>query len=250
MAAHYDTFDYPAYWKEREYEHKSEILAISQFLENIKEINSVIDIGGGYGRLIPTYAHRAKKITVTDPSKKLLSLAKKSHTDNKIIFLQSKLENLKPKLKSKKFDLALIIRVLHHIKNPEEALKVASSILKPGGYLILEFPNKLHGKAQLINFIKGNFTFPIDISPIDIRSKKNIKKNTITFQNYHPDTINKCLQENGFTILEKHSVSNIRSNLAKIHLPINFLISLERLLQKPLAKINFGPSIFILAQKS
>ena len=75
MGAHYDSYDYPAYWQDRDYEHNSEIEAIKAFLGKIPEINNILDIGTGYGRLTPTYSFRAKKIILSDPSSKLLSKA-------------------------------------------------------------------------------------------------------------------------------------------------------------------------------
>ena len=57
------------------------------------------------------------------------------------------------------------------------------------------------------------------------------------------------LEEKGFEILQKRSVSNIRSSFIKNLLPCSFLLSLESRLQIPFAYINFGPSIFVLARK-
>jgi hypothetical protein len=122
-------------------------------------------------------------------------------------------------------------------------------ILVPQGVFILEFANKSHGKAVFKEIFKGNLTFPLDIFPKDIRCLKNIKKNTIPFINYHPDSIYKMLQDNRFKIVEKRSVSNIRSTKIKKTIPLNNLVKVEKFLQKPLSYLNFGPSIFVLARK-
>jgi hypothetical protein len=138
---------------------------------------------------------------------------------------------------------------MHHIEDPSEAIKIAHEYLKPGGYFILEFANKIHGKAIFQNLLNGNFTFPLDIFPLDKRSKKNIKNHTILFLNHHPDIIQKYLSDKGFKIVEKMSVSNIRSKQIKAIVSPRVLVRLERLIQKPLTRINFGPSIFVLARK-
>src|SRR3990167_6402960 len=104
-------------------------------------------------------------------------------------------------------------------------------------------------QSQNDSILKGNFTFSIDISPYDIRSSRSKKQNTLPFINYHPDFIEKKLKDFEFSLIEKRSVSNIRSPFAKKFFSLNTLVSLEKFLQKPLAKINFGPSIFILARK-
>ncbi len=141
------------------------------------------------------------------------------------------------------------MRVLHHINEPERAIEIVSHFLRPGGYIILEFPNKLHGKALFKNIIHGNVTYPLDIFPADKRSLKNIKKKTLPFMNYHPDTVLKCLEDNRFEVVSIRSVSNIRSDKLKRNVPLETLITIEKALQLPLAKIFFGPSIFILAKK-
>ena len=250
MSAHYDTYDYPSYWERREYEHESEVIALKALLIKINKIDSIIDIGAGYGRLTPTYLHRGKRITLADPSLKLLSVAKNEFKNNKKIkYIQSKVETLKDKIKAKSIDLAIMIRVIHHLDNPEKVFKIVNKLIKPGGYLILEFANKRHGKAIFKEFCKGNLTFLLDIFPKDMRSTRSIKKNTIPFTTYHPDSVIKMLTDNGFRIIDKRSVSNIRSTKIKKSIPLNSLLTIEELLQKPFSYINFGPSIFLLARK-
>ncbi len=247
MAAAYDQYDYPAYWLERQYEHESEIIALNAFLSKIPKIRSILEVGAGFGRLTPFYAYRAKRIVLADPSAKLLKEARSKGKN--LEFIQSCLENLPGKLKRKRFDLVILVRVMHHLKDIDETLITINKLLSPKGYFILEFPNKLHGKAMLANFCHGNFTFPLDIFPFDKRTKKAKKEKVLPFFNYHPTIIEEKLVSRGFKILEKRSVSNIRNKFFKKNLPIGLLLSTEKKMQKPFSSINFGPSIFILAQK-
>jgi ubiquinone/menaquinone biosynthesis C-methylase UbiE len=251
MAAAYDTYDYPSYWDGREYEHQAEIIAISHFLSLIpKKIKKAVEIGGGYGRLIPSYKHRCAKIILTDPSAKLLSVARKRLHDKKIEFIQSKIETLSTKIPKHSADLILMIRVLHHISDIDMAMKTIKKLSKKNGYLILEFANKMHAKASVLELCRGNLTFPLDIFPKDISSKKSIKENALPFINYHPDIVKQKLLENGFKIVEIRSVSNVRSSFLKRTLPREILLYLERQLQDSFAKFYFGPSIFILAKNT
>ncbi len=250
MPAAYDNYDYPSYWKGREYEHKAEVLAIKSLISKIPHIKKCVEIGAGFARLLPAYIFRAKSITLTDPSSKLLSIARKKYKQNKKIeFTQASLETFSSTT-TNKYDLCIMVRVLHHIPDIDEALDCVYKILQKNGYLILEFANKNNLKASIRQFLRGNFTYPIDIFPIDIRSKKNIKKNTLPFVNFHPDLIKEKLKMKGFEIIETRSVSNIRSSFIKKLFPMNFLLDLEKILQVPLSNINFGPSIFILAKKT
>jgi len=247
MSAAYDTYDYPSYWESREYEHKSEVMALSSLLSKIPKLNSIIEIGAGYGRLTSVYLYRGEKIILSDPSSKLLNLAKKNIKNKKVTFIQLKLENLSRKIKNKSADLVILIRVLHHLEDLDKALAVIKKITKKNSYFILEFANKRHLKALVNEFFKGNFTFLLDIFPKDLSSKK--RRHNLPFINYHPDLVKRKLKENGFKILEVRSVSNIRSPILKKIIPLEVLLFIEKYAQKLLASINFGPSIFILSKK-
>lgn len=250
MPAAYDKFDYPSYWKGRDYEHKSEIHAISEFLESIKKIKTVVEIGGGFGRLVQTYAFRAKKTIITDPSSQLLKIAKDSTSNIKnISFIHSKAENLKGKIKTNTIDLVLMVRVLHHIRKPEKVFSEISRILKSGGYFILEYPNKAHFKANFRELMKGDITYSMDIFKVDKTSKRNKKKGSLPFYNYHPDNISDLLKSHDFEVISRRSVSNIRSTFLKRIFSVEFLFGLEKLLQIPFSYLNFGPSMFVLVRK-
>lgn len=232
-----------------EYEHQSELIALKKILEEIPKVNTITEINCGYGRLLPTYFHRAKRIVLTDPSAKhikrlqynIKTLQKtQSLKKTNIKIIRTKAENLRGKIYKNTVDLVIAIRVIHHLNDPKATLMLISKILKKDGYLILEFPNKVHGKAMLTNFLHGNLVYSADILPKEIG--KNIK-------NYHPEMIKALLIEQKFEILAMRSVSNIRSQKLKQHLPLPTLIWLEEYLQTFLAKFNFGPSIFILAKK-
>lgn len=248
MPAPYDKYNYPAYWEGREYEHQSEIIAIKAFLDKIKTISNILEIGAGFGRLTPSYFYRGKKITLLDSSAKLLSLARERLPDNKIKIVHSRLETIPEKIKSKSVDLVILVRVLHHIDDIDTCFSIISKVLKNNKYLILEFANKSHWKATAFEFLRGNITFLHDIFPKEVSSKKS-KGTSLPFRNYHPDAIKEQLKNNGLRIIEIRSVSNIRSPRLKKIMPTETLLYFERLLQKPFSRLNFGPSLFILAQK-
>lgn len=250
MSSHYDTYDYPNYWIGRDYEHGSELIAIKAFISKIPKIHTILEIGAGFGRLTPSYSYRARRVILTDPCSKLLKIAREQFIDRKNIqIIQSSVEGLKDKIKGRSADLVIMVRVIHHIKNLEEAFNTVNKILKPSGYFILEFANKMHLKATIGELLKGNLTFRFDIFPSDRRSKRSKKIGAINFLNYHPDVVLGNLEHCGFDVVEKRSVSNVRSAFLKSLFPTNTLLGLENILQRPLSLINFGPSIFILARK-
>jgi len=245
----YDTYDYPRYWRTRKYEHLSEVVAIREFLSTRGKLKKLADIGCGYGRLLPAYVDSAEKIILTDPSSRLLKIAKDVCKGENIEIKKGSVENAGDKIEKSSLDAVVLVRVLHHVEDLDKAFGSINSTLKKDGLLIVEFANKLHGKAIFKNIIKGNFTFPLDIFRIDRRSKKNKKEKSIAFYNYHPDEVKRILEENGFKVIEKRSVSNFRSSFIKKIIPLSILMYVEKKLQKPLASVNFGPSIFLYAKK-
>ena len=249
MAAHYDNYDYPSYWTERDYEHKSEVLVIKSFLDKISKIGTILDVGAGFGRLTPKYLHRAKKVVLAEPSSKLLSKARKTLPNKKIKFVQTTIDNLNKKVKSQSINLVLFVRVAHHMRDLDQTFDNIHKVLDHKGYFIMEFANKRHLKAMVLEFIKGNFTFAHDIFPRDISSEKSKKQNALPFINYHPDIICAKLKEHGFKIIEVRSVSNIRSPFMKKYFPLSTLLFFESFMQEFASKLKLGPSIFVLAQK-
>jgi ubiquinone/menaquinone biosynthesis C-methylase UbiE len=250
MSAAYDTFDYFTYWIGRDYEHKSEVTALKAFLQKIKKIKKILEIGAGFGRLVSSYAFRAKSIILADSSGKTLKVARETFAEKKNIkYLHSSLENLPSKVRPASIDLVIMVRIFHHIQDLDSAFETVHRMISPNGYFIFEFANKKHIKATIREFFRGNFAFLTNRATTDLRSQKSIKKGTLPFLNHHPDKINEILSHYGFEVIEKRSVSNIRNQFLKSIFPTDFLVAIDRLLQKPFSYINFGPSIFILARK-
>lgn len=249
MPAAYDTYDYPSYWEGREYEHLSEEIALKRLFSEIDNINRLIDVGAGYGRLSKQYIYRSKNVVLTDPSSRLLKMARKKIDNKNTVFVQSTINNLPKRFKAKSFDVLLMIRVLHHIDDIDKCFGIANKLLKDNGYFILEFANKGHFKAVISEITKGNVTFPLEFLPKDLRSKSSKKQKVLPFNNYHFDFIDDLLYKNGFVVFDKLSVSNFRNSFIKNSLPIEMLTGIEKYIQKPLSYIHFGPSLFLLSKK-
>lgn len=246
MAAHYDdpSYSYEKYWTDRRYEHDSEVIAIQKFL-NGKNFKISADIGGGFGRLTGLLAQCSQKTLLIEPSKKqrLLTenhLAKKTE----VSVLPGSIE--RTGLETESLDLALVVRVMHHLPDPKKAFSELNRIIRPGGYLVLEFANSLNFKSRLHSLWTGQ---PILPSPIERRSNSNIRKQTIPFVNHHPETVLKTLRSYNFEHIETLSVSNFRFVFFKKYIQKKLLLTLESVTQNTLSALYFGPSIFILARR-
>lgn len=245
MTVPYDSYDYPRYWLGREYEDLAERIALKKFFAAIPKKGTLIDIGGGFGRLANLYAKNFKKCLLLDSSEKLLKIAKtRLKRFKNIEFKKGKAQKLP--VGNEKFDVALLIRVSHHLPRLEKAIKEIHRVLKPEGYFILEFANKIHIKSTIKALLKGNFGYLLSHVPENISTRKGV-----IFLNYHPNHVKSLLLTSGFEVKQTLSVSNFRHPLFKKLIPLPILLSLESHFSLLTSHFSlfFGPSIFILAQK-
>jgi len=235
-------FSYDQYWQDRQYEHLSEVTALKKLLGKSK-FQHIADIGGGFGRISKILAKYAKSTTLVEPAQKQRDLARKYLPE--AIEIKAGLSD-KTGLAVESCDLVVMVRVMHHLPEPQSTIAEISRILTPKGKLILEFANSTSFKARIRSFLSGRPILPI---PLERRSTANIKNKTIPFVNHHPLNVFKMLKRQEFKIKEVLSVSNFRVPLLKKLLPIAVLNYLEKISQKTLSKVFFGPSIFVLAEK-
>ena len=113
----YNGYDYEKFWKDsgRDYEDAADKLAIQKLLP--KEIDSIVDIAGGYGRLAPMYLDRAKKSTLFDYSKTELAQAKEIYGDR----LATKAgDAYNMPFSDGEFSAAIMVRATHHFEDVEK----------------------------------------------------------------------------------------------------------------------------------
>lgn len=240
-----DNYNYQTYWNGRDYEHASEEMAIRRLLKG-KHFKTAVDIGGGYGRLCVFLEQFADKVTLAEPSKQQLAIAKeylKDHPEIDRVLTQA--DNIK--LADKSQDLITMIRVMHHLPSPREEFKELHRVLSDDGYLLLEMANYAHVRNRIKHIVRFQ---SLPSEPVDIRSAKNRNDAEISFVNHNPRTVVKQLAHAGFKVEKVLSVSNLRSPGLKKIMPRGLMLSLEKIMQPTLAKTYFGPSVFFLIRKA
>lgn len=246
LVAFYDdpTYDYKKYWQERQYECKAEEIALKALFTLVSNRNKLVDIGAGFGRLVPLYAPLFQECLLIDPSQRQLEEAKKlTEKYTNLTFKKAFAEKLP--LEDKSFDVVLFIRTFHHLEKPELAVKEVARVLKPGGFLVLEFANKIHLKSCLRAIFQLNPDC-FSLKPEDISREEG----DVPFLNYHPRFVEKLLLANKLKPIKTLSVSNFRHPLVKKIFPLKILLFLEAKVQELASKVHLGPSIFLLAQKA
>lgn len=237
--------NYLKYWEGREYENSAEELAINRFLKN-KHFSHAVDVGGGYGRLCLILEKYADLVTLAEPSTQQLDLAKDYLKDNPEIE-RKQLQAGDLGYPDASIDLITMVRVMHHIPDPNSEFSELARVLSDEGYLILEVANYTHFRNRLKFILKGR-KFPVE--PVDIRSRKNKRENEIAFVNHNPKTIIKQLSHAGLKVERVLSVSNLRSPGLKKIMPKNLMLKVENIMQPTFAKSYFGPSTFFLVKKA
>jgi ubiquinone/menaquinone biosynthesis C-methylase UbiE len=237
--------NYLQYWDGRQYEHLAEEIAITKLLKG-KHFNTAVDVGGGYGRLCVQLEKYAEHVTLAEPSRQQLDIAVaflKDHPEIDRKLMQA--DDLK--FEDSSIDLLTMIRVMHHLPDPSVEFKEIARVLSPDGYAIIEVANYLHIRNRIKHLARRQH---MPVKPVDIRSEANKRADEIAFVNHNPSTVVRQLEHAGLHVETTLSVSNLRSVRLKRMMPRELMLGAERVLQRPLASIYFGPSIFFLVRKN
>lgn len=238
------THNYLHYWDGRDYEHAAEEMAIARLLKG-KHFKKAVDVGGGYGRLSVFLRNYSDEVTLAEPSQQQLDIAKEFLKGKPSV--TSKLAQAEDlPFKDGELDLALVVRVIHHLPDPMPAFKEIHRVLKKDGYFLIEFANHANFKNR-VRYASKLKSVPLE--PIDIRSAENRRDDEIPFVNHNPKTVRRQLAQAGFKLEAVLSVSNFRSPKLKKMLSKPTLLRLEKNTQKLLAKSHFGPSTVYLLKK-
>lgn len=246
QANQYDSgnYNYLHYWDGREYEHAAEEIAIRRFLSGLT-FEHAVDIGGGYGRLCVLLRDYASNVTLAEPSRKQLAIAKKYLKNYpEIASVRMQADDLQ--FRTNSVDLITMIRVMHHLPDPSKEFQEIARVLKKDGYLILELANNAHALNRIRYGLRGQ---KIPVKPVDIRSEENRRDDEVAFVNHNPKTVVKQLAHAGLKVEKTRSVSNLRSSFVKRFVPLWLLKSIERPLQPLLSRIYFGPSVFLFVRR-
>jgi ubiquinone/menaquinone biosynthesis C-methylase UbiE len=126
----------------REYEDAAERIALQALLP--PRGRRLIEIGAGFGRLAHLYAGY-DEVILLDYARSQLRQAQDDLGNGRFTYAAGNLYDLP--LANSSVDTVVMVRVLHHVKDPAAAFQEIRRILRPGGTYVLEFANKRHLKA-------------------------------------------------------------------------------------------------------
>lgn len=219
----------------RAFEDQSERMALRKLLPPGGE--RLVEIGAGFGRLAGMYGGYGQ-VTLVEPAFSLLRAAQQRlGQDERFVFVRGNVYDLP--LADAAVDTVVMVRVLHHLMDVPRALAELRRIVRPGGYLVLEYANKRHVKALVRYALRRQSWSPFDLPPYEFVE--------LNFD-FHPTWVRQQLQQAHFAVQQELAVSHFRAPFFKRLLSPQHLAALDSLLQRPGAPFKLAPSVFLLAQ--
>jgi len=234
----YEDSDYQtSFWDQggREYEDRTEAIALKRLLP--KKGRLVLELGAGAGRNTSRYPG-FERIVLLDYSRTQLEQAQgRLGKSDKYIYVAADIYRLP--FVNGLFDVATMIRTLHHMADAPKALEQVRNVLGSSGIFILEFANKLNLKA-ILRFLLGRQKWnPFTLEPVEF-----VKLNF----DFHPRAIRNWLKELGFEIERTLTLSHFRVGFLKRIVPTSILVFLDSFFQSTGALWQLSPSIFVKAK--
>jgi 2-polyprenyl-3-methyl-5-hydroxy-6-metoxy-1,4-benzoquinol methylase len=128
-----------------------------------RKTGNLLEIGCGDGRFLKLARDRGWQVAGVELSAQAVNMARQKYGLN---VLSGPLEEVAQGLKNLSFDIIIMWGVIEHLQNPLQALKIAKSLLRKGGVLIIYTPNAnsiFHRLARGIYFsTKGLIKFPME----------------------------------------------------------------------------------------
>jgi ubiquinone/menaquinone biosynthesis C-methylase UbiE len=225
------------FWEQggRAYEDGAERIALKRMLPPGGKL--MLEVGAGAGRNTPRY-QGFERVVLMDYSVTQLEQAQERLGQSKA-YIYVAADVYKLPFRAGLFDAATMIRVLHHMSEPQLALHQIRQTLQPGAVFILEYANKMNLKA-LLRFWTGRQAWsPYDLAPVEYIP--------LNFD-FHPKAIRQWLREEHYQVQRHLTVSHFRISLLKRFVPTGLLVWLDSLAQLTGNWWQLTPSVFVRAQ--
>jgi len=234
----YEGSDYQTtFWDrgERQYEDQVEAIALQRLLPTSGE--RLLELGAGAGRNTLRYKN-FRRVVLLDYSRTQLQLAQeKLGSRERYTYVAANVYHL-PFLPV--FDAATMIRTLHHMAEPERALEQVHQSLKEDAVFILEYANKRNLKAILRYLARRQ-----DWNPFSPEAVEFAELN----YDFHPNSIQRYLAENNFSVERQLTVSHFRIGLLKRIIPLRLLVEMDAMAQLTGDLWQFSPSVFVRSRR-
>lgn len=161
-----------------------------------------IDIGCGYGRLLPFYYRQDRGIVLVDYSLRQLAMAKQRCNRDNICFVAANAYHLP--FKEKVFGQALCIRILHHINRPEMFIEEVKRIMEDAGCCVITYMNSRSLLRRIAHGMQS--------------SGRNHRKTEDAFYMTHPDYFEDVTRTMGLRIVSIRGTGFFHQIFSKVAL--------------------------------
>lgn len=136
----YSGEDYREFWSgpAKAFLHRVESKIVRKILPSTS--GWFIDLGGGFGRLLPTYLDSRRQIVLVDYAIHLLELACQKYPYDNIHYVAA--NAYRTPFRDGVFSGGLCVRVFHHMKAPQLFLNEFARIVHEGSSVVISYSNK------------------------------------------------------------------------------------------------------------
>lgn len=164
----------------------------------------VLDLGCGFGEHCKMFIERgAQKVVGIDISQKMLDVAKKENSNEKITYVNMPMENISEL--NETFDIVVSSLALHYVEDFSGVTKSIYSLLNDGGFFIFSQEHPLvttHSRGSRWTKDENGVKLYVNISNYGIEGERDTKWFVDNVKIYHRtfSTIVNTLSESGFSI--------------------------------------------------
>ncbi|RFC65214.1 methyltransferase domain-containing protein [Fulvimarina endophytica] len=161
----------------------AEIASALERMLGKRRIGSMLDIGTGTGRMLELLSSRCERMLGVDASREMISAARAKLDDAQIRNAQVRLgDAYNLPATGETYDLVVLHQVLHYLDDPMRAVREASSMLAPGGRLLIvdfaphemEFLRTDHAHLRL-GFSETSLVSFMESCDLDMRALEHLE---------------------------------------------------------------------------